>query len=401
MFCITGCDETSEIVIEEKLVRKDTVINEYQVPTMNPKVMASQEGYQSSSVKKVLFIGEGLGDDFYVYQKDTDEMVYQGDMEEYSDTVKYGYFTEIEEEGTYYIETEVIGQSNPFIIEENLYQNLLESLNESYDTITLQSENIIPYCEGIVTILVAMEFYPQMLLKEGDITLLTVVKEKTEALLSLEKNQKLTIEEKLMVSGTLAKFSAIYEEADLEFSQLCLEESTYYWNETKQHHDDEATYFAATELFKTTSQPQYHNKVKELYNKFNHSTVAGKKQRLFGDITYLSTRNHTSVSICNEIMESRLKNVQDTAKENSGYQTTNNENEQIMYEVIEIIMIDHMFENKAYVTTLIDKLYYLLGSNTKGISYKNEKKDGVGESTLILLLSSIMERELLFNEKGE
>ncbi len=109
----------------------------YDVPVSTPRTLVDQNGYRTGAEKSVVFKGENLPDVFYVYNADTDELEYTGQMrnetkDENGETTKIGYFTDLVEDGTYYIYTDELGSSYTFRIQNDLYDNIFNEACKNY-----------------------------------------------------------------------------------------------------------------------------------------------------------------------------------------------------------------------------------------------------------------------------
>lgn len=409
-----GCNHIEEVTRNEKTVvpeikiEKEIEINDYDVPRSISKVFTSRLGYDNLSTKIALFQGEGLASDFQVVDAQSKEVVYKGSIEKGKDSISYGYFTELEREGTYYIQTDIIGQSYEFELGTHIYQNTLKSLCDNFGEINLDTREILSFCDGLILGLIALDFYPEIIGEEGEFTLLPILRVQVEELVALAEEEipeKLTVEEQTIVAGTLAKFYNMYQGYDKEFAQICLRQAEEYWIDVKNNPDlkMETTYFLMTELYKATGYEKYHSKIKEFHQNEEISAIESNRQKIFGDITYQTTRRRASLRICNDLMEMRLKNVQLISDNHSDFwhREENEQLDQTMLEILEVIIVDHLFESKAYLTTLTDKVYYLMGCNPEGINYFDIEKIELKideKATLILLLSGIMSREILLSE---
>lgn len=133
---LTGCG--SQAVVQEENVAPQTLreTESYLIPDKillegTPNVLVDQIGYEINSTKIVMFKGEVLPLTFDVIDRENDEVVYSGTLiengydEDWKLNTAYGVFTQLEKEGNYYIRADVIGESYPFAIKSNLFQDLL------------------------------------------------------------------------------------------------------------------------------------------------------------------------------------------------------------------------------------------------------------------------------------
>ena len=133
---LTGCGPkpVSEFMIEEQ--QQDSEFD-YEKPKSIPNVLVDQVGYETDSTKVAVFRGENLSKMFEVIEASSGETVYTGEIisNGYNDTLdeftSYGSFTELRKNGTYYIQTAIIGQSYPFVIGDKLYDELIPQISKN------------------------------------------------------------------------------------------------------------------------------------------------------------------------------------------------------------------------------------------------------------------------------
>lgn len=108
------------------------------IPKSVPNVLVNQIGYEVNSKKIVIFRGEDLGESFELIDAETEEVVYTGEIygqkynEKSEEMYSYGSFTEFEKAGKYYIQTALIGQSYEFVIDNDIYVNLLSNTVKTF-----------------------------------------------------------------------------------------------------------------------------------------------------------------------------------------------------------------------------------------------------------------------------
>ncbi|MCR4903520.1 MAG: glycoside hydrolase family 9 protein [Butyrivibrio sp.] len=104
----------------------------YELPVDIPGILIDQKGYEIESEKIAVFRGEEIADTFEVRDLETDKVVYTGEIrrlkynEELNEYDSYGYFTELETPGDYYIYNETLGSSYSFSISDDIYMNLMK-----------------------------------------------------------------------------------------------------------------------------------------------------------------------------------------------------------------------------------------------------------------------------------
>ncbi len=144
---LSGCSELENFSIsgngqqtqEEELVSLGlTPEFNYEVPLNLPNIIVDQVGYAVNSNKIAIFRGEILPDTYELVDAETEEIVYTGSIKEKGyneitgENISYGDFTDFEVPGTYYLQTEMIGQSYSFVISEDPYGPLFDSALKQY-----------------------------------------------------------------------------------------------------------------------------------------------------------------------------------------------------------------------------------------------------------------------------
>ncbi len=111
---------------------------DYEVPESLPNILVDQVGYELGSNKIAVIRGELPPDNFTIYEAESGQKVYEGKIEQkgYDETIgnyiSYGDFTDFNTPGSYYIEAAMIGQSYPFEISEEPYEELFRAVLKQY-----------------------------------------------------------------------------------------------------------------------------------------------------------------------------------------------------------------------------------------------------------------------------
>ncbi len=140
----TGCGKQAAVSNETTSLEQETPEADpapnvvYEVPNVVPGALVDQNGYRTGAEKSVVFRGENLPDVFYVYNLDTDELEYTGQMrdevtdKETGEVTRTGYFTDLTIDGNYYIYADVIGSSYSFRIQNDLYDDIFNEACKNY-----------------------------------------------------------------------------------------------------------------------------------------------------------------------------------------------------------------------------------------------------------------------------
>ncbi len=139
---VCGCGQKAPVI--ENVVKTEQVDIQstpapnivYDVPPEIPGALVDQNGYRTGAEKAVVFKGEELPDVFYVYNLDTNDLEYTGQMRSVGssgdENIKVGYFSDLITDGNYYIYTDIIGSSFSFRIQNDLYDEIFNSACKTY-----------------------------------------------------------------------------------------------------------------------------------------------------------------------------------------------------------------------------------------------------------------------------
>ncbi len=131
----TGEAEKSEQLFNSMEEEPDLT---YEVPVSSPNILVNQLGYISESTKTAIFCGEEAPREFYIVDKDTNKVVFTGEIEEegYNEDrgeyINYGDFSEFTIAGSYYIEAPILGRSYSFEIGDDIYDVVFSEACRQY-----------------------------------------------------------------------------------------------------------------------------------------------------------------------------------------------------------------------------------------------------------------------------
>ncbi|MBQ3795035.1 MAG: hypothetical protein II842_01915, partial [Butyrivibrio sp.] len=118
-----GCGaSSSDNTIEES--EKKTASFDYEVPVQTPNILVDQKGFLPDSDKVAVFRGKEIPTTFTVNRIEDGTPAFEGVIlketydEELGESYALGYFTDLVEEGSYYICADYLGESYSFSIAE-------------------------------------------------------------------------------------------------------------------------------------------------------------------------------------------------------------------------------------------------------------------------------------------
>ncbi|MCM1538580.1 MAG: glycoside hydrolase family 9 protein [bacterium] len=406
---------------------------QYQVSRMRPSVLTDQIGYETGSTKLAFFIDGQNGQTFEVINAETGETVYSGKMEyagrdeQTQRAVCYGTFTEMVEEGRYYIRAGALGESYSFSVGSALYGDLFRQLCASYEQLwhpgVYEPEYLIEDARTISNLLIAYEYYTGVF---GDDTgcrysgntipdLIELVAQRVEQIITLDIDT-LSWEELGAYAGILAKFSQDYKAVDADLSAQCLTAAQDGYEKLLQvgrnagdlaaDRDESMSFYAAAELFRATGYARYHTVVKEYLAEAAESVPDshGESMEFYGKVAYLSAKYRVDTALCSRVISAVMSEVEVLAAAYNGqvYLAAAEHPDGLCGDMVKFAIVNYVITNQEYVTVQENQLHYLLGRNPKGESYlpagaylaeEMLTDDGEQVSALILLMCEIMKAE--------
>lgn len=461
-FLVTGCGEqtvTPEIVAFAETNNRQTMLDApeiaYEKEEMLPSILVDLVGYLPTADKIAVIEAEILPGEFDLVNAETGEVVFTGEVRKKQcteDGEKYtGYadFTEYTEEGSYYIETELLGRSRSFAIKKGIYDELFDRTIEGLrslkdvesDDLYLQQENagglpvevsggwytsqdggkdVCVGCLSVLDLITAYEYFPKAYTDESGNGIPDILDEvifETEWLMKMQNHETggvytavSTLEEKpeagLVVMGettratayycaSLAHFSYVIKKYDPGFSTKCIEAAGEAWKCLEANKDLVAgtqMFRAAVEMYRATGNAVY-RKVVEDYLKDNYDKDYEERIALDGAIVYMSSSRATVVNYCTGLMEhymSRTENKSNAANA-SRYlvESAGLGEEELLRNLVEIIIVDFIISNAEYGTIEENYLHYFCGRNPGSTIMDGMKYNPDAYAEFIVLLGKL------------
>ena len=385
-FLLAGCKEEAVVAdtpkSEDREIVKKTMLEEpeteYEVEPMHPSVLVDLDGYFFEDAKEAVVVSDSLPSSFYLVNAETGENVLRGNVEvcdtTYSESLKAGImdFSEITEEGKYYIQTELLGQSNVFEIKSEKYELLFKKVFLKMNALRCQGchSRSIPFesdpsvmCDvsggwhtgdggardvaeganGALTLLTAYELFKPSFSDEAGIResgngipdVIDEIRFEIEWLKKMQnpetggvynsvslQNVGATDEKALMIGGestratayfcaAMAKFSFVYKAFDYDYAADCLSKAAFAWKCLSSNKDivsDSLMYRAAVEMYRATGKAEY-NEVILKFLSANSSNDFESPEMLDGAVTYISTKRSINANYCYNLMSTFMSNT--------------------------------------------------------------------------------------------
>lgn len=428
----------------------------YERKPERPSIQVDRFGYLPGSSKMAVFQGRELPDRFRVIAKDSGECVYEGDIrirEDAADGVftGYGNFTELTEEGSYYIECEKIGCSYYFDVKKEVYLEVSGEYGKVIEKMqeTEGVQEAADVCETVSCLLAAYEMYPELLVEiwsEGSSVgsaetddaeidgraFFGMLRGKTDLLLSMQDEKtggiyrdtkvsrvagesgqrteaEISDEATASFAGTMAKYGYLYQDYDWEYANICLKAAAKAWryledrggqkNDAQEESAATGKIYAASELYRASNEKLYHNYI--LQNRELIADGGDDLYLLMGKVTYLSSKRAVDHDLCGQIMSGLMEKAEKIAanKDAGPFMVQEREIGDIMWDMTVLALADYAIMNHEYAMVIENHLHYLLGRNEEG-ALLLEAPEGK-DAAKMLLLFSLVEAERRIVEEAE
>lgn len=413
---ITGCvnkqsNDVSEetIIIDSDSMEEEPVIS-YDVPDSLPRVLINQLGYNETSIKKAIFIGDNIPDEFIVVDALTNESIYSAKIanksysEQYKTNVAFGEFSEITENGTYYITADYLGRSYDFSIGSNIYNGLFETVLNSFSDAILVADpkdfdDILSNSEAIGYALLACELF------ENDMTPAFEAVETYINALANEITAEDTLfyentnyEEILATSFLFAKYSYLAKDKNEELSRITYSLAKKLYDTAVLDTDNEdklrtLKFAAAAEIYRVSADKNSENYLETYFE----NDYGGLKDsfELLGAISYLNCHQKVNNTYCEFLMQHLLSKASEIASKTHDPLTfimeDNDESCSYMLdEMTRMTIVDYVIPSREYDRVLEEYLSYFLGRNKSALSFVG-KTGIINNAKLLFMLSSICE----------
>lgn len=428
--CLTGCADWSEYFIKEEhqnqtenstteqSVQNEVIysIIEKELPKSTVKVMVDQNGYEYDAEKSAAFVGDNIGSTFRLINKNTRQVVYEGELELINDekNIYLGDFSEIEECGEYFIEADRIGRSYSFSILEDTYQKVFENvINIEIDPeIEKKPENIIDIAIGMHILQLALKCHGKSFenIQNGDFV--TRVMSIAELLKSCQDKKTGSICDNYEATAAFCAVMSLCAvnfgkyDANVSRTYSMAAEEAWKWLDIQGKINNtvspEAGFYAASSM--------YYNKGLEIYKRVAEEYLINNAQTLTGDIfaflgviNYLDNPNKTDRDICNKIMGNLVKESEEICVQNkqNSLEIYSNSFYESMLKILLICFVDYVTPSEEYASVQENMMHYLMGRNEQGKRFISDdfrwdeseitkNWDFIRDSILIYMLSDLV-----------
>lgn len=268
--------------------------------------------------------------------------------------------------------------------------------------------NVVEGCQAVNTLLLAYELYGDVFTDEIGIPesgneipdVIDEVKYEIDWLLKMQDNtsgavysavsvvdnsaasyqlytEAVTMDATIHFAATMAKFSYLYKNYDMNFATQCLKAADRAYRYAEKYLGDvsaEDYFYASTELYRASGALGYRKAAQDYLSSVDRPDMENDYV-FWGCVTYLSTKQSVDTNLCNKAISILLQYVETISygSKNSKYLTEGNKeqdnNSELLQKMARMAVVDHIISNHEYTTVLENHLHYFLGRNAQSISY--------------------------------
>lgn len=395
---LTGCGSKTEqnmekaggqnIIVQQQEVQQPVLESnlEYEMPVSRVRVLAGRNGYQTERDKKVFFLGQNLSETFRVVNADTCEVAFTGKIqntiydEKLKEYVSTGDFSQLAESGNYYIETDKIGRSYTFAIQDDMYEQMLQGILASSELLSFESspQSVCEAVLGMHTFFIALQNHGAVF--EKDNHLVSWLLKMADWLMSCQAENGAIYDDYEataaycgIMSMCADNFGKYAEDMLKSYENAARKAWEWMGNQPEGDKKEDATFYAAAQLFKTgKGDKAYQLQVETFINK-NKEKLTDNLYIFFGSALYLNTEKNINRDLCTEIMQ---KLVSETEK----ISLQVNENPYLVYtteidtnlrKILLVCFVDYITPSNEYIEILENTIHYMAGCNGSGSCYLN------------------------------
>ena len=443
MLLLSGCGNTSSdgnnvvqtVNAKESMLSEPVLFSETTVTY--PKILVDESGYLTASDKTAVLKADLLPADFDVIDKETGEIVYEGKVTAKNTgdeaETEYGIadFSDLSKEGTYYIETEILGRSKDFTVTTDKYEDLYLSALKKLDSLRCENchtkkagvegnaelsidvsgglhtddsnnKDVVEGCLAVMDICTALEYYPKVFSDDEIISfsgnnipdlldeaiyevewLLKMQNSKTGGVYASVVYSEDDLEYKVISETTkatayfaacMAKFSVTVKKYDANLSKKAFQAAALAWKCLGANKDivtAEQRFRAAVEMYRASGSGVYNSAVLD-YLKDNADKDFESDSVLDGAITYLNTTRSVNMDYCTSLMSTFMDRTEEKINlaESNPYGIESEELtvDELLRNMFELIIVDYIISSNAYTGTEEDYMHYLCGRNPESAS---------------------------------
>ncbi len=368
-----------------------------ELPVSRTKIYVNQAGYKASGSKMVLFCGDMEGKTFRVVRKSDRKTVYTGVISPMETdamsgaSLCFGDFTQMMDQGNYYIEADVVGQSYPFSIAEDAYETFFIGLMRN-----VSDAQFAQTAKGVCDVSLGMHILMYSIQRNG-----TLYEEAYKYISAENAEKNLIVQLLYMIDwlmeqqgsdgslygdyeataafcGITAMSREFFGSNETIVSKELLDAAKQAWSwlreqscESKEY--KAARFYAAVQLSKTDNAEEYQT----IVNSFLERRLEDYTKNRFifyGILAYLSAEKNTDRDLCTYIMMCLVDKTEQIcigAADDAWFGTGARTIEDSLLNILLLGFINDVTPSKEYTQIIENTIQYIGGQNETGNCYVN------------------------------
>ncbi len=417
MFIFSGCRREKVQVIQEPPVFDEGITVSNNITVSGSVIITGSGQYEAAGTKKVMLTASAGDKKFDVIDKDTDKVVYSGEIrfrrgETDKEDVGEGDvglcdLTEVNKEGSYYIKTNLGAESEVFAVSEGLYKKLLSDRlsyfgGQSADE-EITEDNIGESFMRITDRILAQEFFPDaispgteederivprtMLLAKAD---MDVLKGFYNADDLSAKFLHSDTGKQYQYAAVFSMFAYNYDEFDKEYASECVKIAEAVYDIAEKNYEkgmysatdtcDDKRFWAAAQLYKLTGKKEYKLTAESYAGKNAKGLQKGFNERssgYFGSVAYLTCYHKIDLDVAEIFITGLINDINTIVKKSSEdpflAAASGKSEEGSVKKIFEnarlVVLGNYISKSITYVECGENQLAYLYGRNALGKDY--------------------------------
>lgn len=366
-----------------------------ELPVSRPGIYVDVAGYVAGREKKVIFAGDIHGQTFDVVRSQDRKVVYTGIIPEgevdplSGEMLSVGDFSSFDVPGTYYIHTDIVGQSYSFGIAEDTYENLFLSMLKNISSTDMQEspKGVCDVCFGMHTVMYALQCngtlfeaaYQHLDKSEQDKQLVTQLLYMGKWLISRQKSDGSLCDDYEATAafcGIMAMSRDMFGRYEANVGREYQAAADAAWAWLAQHpcgtdSERSAQFYAAAQLFKADGGEVYKT-IAEEFLWAKAEDYSSERFVFYGVLAYISAEKGTNRDLGTYIMKDMVDRVEaicEEVKQDSIFGTGTRTAEKNMSNMLHLSFVNYLTPSKEYTVIIENTIQYMGGLNENGICY--------------------------------
>lgn len=382
------------------LSMEDEAVLEYAIPEQHPGLVVDRSGYSLLEKKYAYAVTKYYPGDFKIVNEENGEVVFEGTPEHIARREEDGLyvseliFEEVQKEGTYHIEMDMVGDSYSFTVDDTLFTDKYNSLLEEEikkckdDSLTIGELYSLTY---------VVDCYTQSVPDHDE-----AEPELVAALKTFIDGADVTAipeSDMLKFAAALARFSFYLSGSDKKTSDTYINTAKEVFKDAIKNVsglDEDDVFLALCELYRRTGDRAYYNEIEKLKSSIMEKEYPlNSRSLLYGAMTYMTTTKTVNVDFCEYLMKQLLTLCEDISKDDSIADVMEGEDADvslILGYCQQLAALNGVLEGYQYNALLTNYMHFLNGRNYAEID-ASTIEEWTADSIILYSWLTLVEKE--------